>query len=179
MDLPVHVVSLALICWLIPAGWAQEIAERRLPPSLTGEALSELTIRPDDMLPSELRAESAIYLQRRLGEWKEADARHVLGTPRRRRDAFEHGSVTGDIYAFRDPSGRYREFELLFDRQGKTLTTVFIYPWHMTWEDCRDLWGDEVNTSQVANGKIFYSYRSRRLDVLVDQSGNVVNLGVY
>jgi hypothetical protein len=130
-------------------------------------------------LPVELKAESAIYVQRRLGEWQFENAREILGEPRRRRDAYEEGVVTGDIYAFRDPSNRYREFELLFSRQTKTMRSAFIYPWHMTWEECRELWGAEVNTTAMANGNIFHSYLNRHLDVLADKTGLVINLGIY
>jgi hypothetical protein len=133
----------------------------------------------EDDLPAELRAESAIYLQRRLGDWGQEDARKLLGEPLRRRDAFDKGEVTGDIYAYRDPTRRYREFELLFNRESKTLRAVFIYPERMTWDDCRELWGDEVNTTQLANGNVFRSYQFRRLDVLADGAGKVINLGIY
>jgi hypothetical protein len=132
-----------------------------------------------DSLPAELKTESAIYLQRRLGTWRERDAREILGEPRRRRDAYEQGVVTGDIFAFGDPTNRYREFELLFDRQTKTLRSAFIYPWRMTWNECRELWGNEVNATVLANGNIFRSYLNRRLDVLVDKTGTVINLGIY
>lgn len=132
-----------------------------------------------DPLPTELKSESAIYVQRRLGEWQLADAREVLGEPRGRRDAFQEGAVTGDIYAFRDPSNRYREFELLFDRQTKTLRSAFIYPWRMTWDECLDLWGDEVNSTAMPNGNVFRSYLHRHLDILTDKSGAVISLGIY
>ncbi len=156
---------------------AQEIAERTGSPGI-GETLT--TLRDSAHAQAvELKAESAIYLQRRLGVWQEDDAKKVLGEPRRRRDALEEGSVTGAILAFRDPTNRYREFELLFDLQTKNLRAVYIYPWQMTWSECRELWGEDVNTTEVANGNFFRSYRSRHLDVLVDRTGNVINLGIY
>ena len=154
------------------AAMAQETAARTTPAERSDAPVT-------DTAPSELKTESAIYLQRRLGQWSLAEAQRILGEPRRRRDAMEEGAVTGDIYTFADPSRRYREFELLFDRERKTLRAVFIYPWHMTWDDCRELWGDEVNTTQLANGNVFRSYLSRRLDVLVDRTGAVINLGIY
>jgi hypothetical protein len=153
---------------------------RSVPAARAGEEISELSIEPEEIpLPRELKAESAIYLQRRLGQWTATDAKRLLGDPRRRRDAYEEGVVTGDIFAFRDPTGRYREFELLFDRHSRKLTTIFIYPWHMTWQECLDLWGEDVHTTNVANGNTFRAYRDRSLDVLVDQNGIVINLGVY
>jgi len=180
LRLPTRILHVLMLFGAVPLGLAQETAETTSPVSRAGDALSERAIQAEEpALPPELKAESAIFLQRRLGEWTLADAHKLLGEPRRRRDAYEEGVVTGDIYTFRDPTSRYREFELLFDRHSKVLTAVFIYPLRMTWQDCRDLWGDEVNTTPIANGNIFRSYRSRRLDVLVDKAGNVVNLGIY
>ena len=157
---------------------AQQSAERTAAPEI-GDILAAISESAGPEQASELRAESAIFLQRRLGVWREADAHRILGEPRRRRDALEQGVIAGSILAFTDPTARYREFELLFDREAKTLRAVYIYPWHMTWSECRELWGGDVNTTEVAHGNLFRSYRTRRLDVLVDRSGNVVNLGIY
>jgi hypothetical protein len=33
-----------------------------------------------------------------LGEWREQDARKIPGQPQRRRDAYEDGVVTGNIF---------------------------------------------------------------------------------
>jgi hypothetical protein len=49
----------------------------------------------------------------------------------------------------------------------------------MTWNDCPDFWGDDVNTTAIANGNVFRSYLNRRLDVLVDKAGTVINLRIY
>jgi hypothetical protein len=169
-------ISLALSGAVV---FAQELASASSPLSGEPSYTRRLEEEAETPLAPELATESAIYLQRRLGEWSREDARKVLGEPRRRRDAFENGAVTGDIFAFADPSHRYREFELMFDRQSKRLRAVFIYPWRMTWDDCRELWGDDVNTTNVANGAIFRAYLSRHLDVLADSQGKVINLGIY
>ena len=180
MGLAFHVRILAATMAATGLASAQDYAERTVSMIGVGHALAKLpTDASVDALPAELKAESAIYLQRRLGEWQIQAAREVLGEPRRRRDAYQEGAVTGDIYAFRDPTNRYREFELLFDRQTKTLRSAFIYPWRMTWSECRNLWGEEVNTTAMANGQVFRSYLNRRLDVLADKSGAVINLGIY
>ena len=175
---PVRIVSMALAVAFVAT--AQDYAEREVASAGIGTSFTRI---PDESrlerLPDELKAESAIFVQRRLGQWKFQEARAVLGEPRGRRDAVNDGRVTGDIYAFRDPTNRYREFELLFDRKTKKLHSAFIYPWRMTWSQCRDLWGEEVNTTKVANGNIFRSYLTRRLDVLADKSGAVINLGIY
>jgi hypothetical protein len=175
-----HVRFLAIVVLAAAFASAQEYAERGVSEAAIGHVFSNLPDERDlDPLPAELKAESAIYLQRRLGEWRIRDARAILGEPRRRRDAYQDGTVTGDIYAFRDPTNRYREFELLFDRQTKTLRSAFIYPWRMTWSECRELWGGDVNTTAMSNGQVFHSYLNRRLDVLADKNGAVINLGIY
>ena len=180
MGLAFPIRLLAITGMFTAVATAQEYTARSAAMSGLGSAFSRIPSEESlDRLPAELKAESAIYLQRRLGEWQIQDAREILGEPRRRRDAFQEGVVTGDIYAFRDPTNRYREFELLFDRQNKTLRSAFIYPWRMTWNECRDLWGEEVNTTAMANGQVFRSYLNRRLDVLADKSGTVINLGIY
>ena len=159
-----------LVAFVVPLAGIAEEANRTV--VSTGPVLSPAT-------PSELAVESAIYLQRRLGVWLEDDAHKVLGASGRRRDALEKSQVTGTIVAFPDPTGRYREFELLFDHHTKTLRAVYIYPWAMTWSECRQLWGEDVNTTQLARGAVFRSYRTRHLDVLTDRTGNVINLGIY
>jgi hypothetical protein len=181
LGLPVQIQLLAAISLAFSgeAALAQELASATSPLSGEPSYTRPLEEEAEAPLEPELAAESGIYLQRRLGEWSREDARKVLGQPRRRRDALENGAVTGDIFTFDDPSHRYREFELMFDRQSKTLRAVFIYPWRMTWDDCRELWGDDVNTTNLASGAIFRAYLSRRLDVLSDSQGKVINLGIY
>jgi hypothetical protein len=59
------------------------------------------------------------------------------------------------------------------------LRTVFVYPVKMTWKECRRVYGTGVATNEAGNGRMFYSYINRRMDVLVDASGNVISLGIY
>jgi hypothetical protein len=49
----------------------------------------------------------------------------------------------------------------------------------MTWEECRGLWGANVLARKANQGRTFYSYLNRRLDVLVDRTGKVISLGLY
>jgi hypothetical protein len=131
-------------------------------------------------LPAELAAESAIYLHQQLGKWTHDDARRIFGEPRRHRFAYdETRRMDGHIYAFPDPSGRYREFELDFDKETGLLRSVFAYPSNLKWDQCRKAWAGTVNSTDAANGRKFYSYVNRHLDVLVDRAGTVISLGLY
>lgn len=132
------------------------------------------------LLPEDFRKDAALFLQRRLGVWREDDARRTFGTPVRDRIAFDADrKADGRILAFSDPSNRYREFELDFDRTTGYMRSIFIYPYKMKWDDCRKVWGTNVTTTEAANGRRFHSYENRRLDVLVDGGGNVISLGLY
>jgi hypothetical protein len=115
-----------------------------------------------------------------IGHWTEDDARFLLGEPVRQRPAFDSANQeNGEIFAFTDPTGRYRELELDFDGDTGTLRTVFAYPFHLTWMDCRRVWGANVTATTAAQGRKFYSYLNRRMDVLVDTSGKVISVGLY
>jgi hypothetical protein len=131
-------------------------------------------------LPPDLQKEVALFCQQLIGQWTEEDAEQLLGKPLRSRPSFDEKKVVnGKIYAFADPSGRYRELELDFEQAAGTLRTVFAYPKWMTWQDCRRRWNGEVSETDASQGRMFYSYLNRRLDVLVDSKGRVISLGLY
>jgi hypothetical protein len=132
------------------------------------------------LLPPDLQREVAIFCQKLIGQWTEEDAEQIFGKPLRTRSSFsENKAVNGKIYAFVDPTGRYRELELDFDQGSGTLRTVFAYPKQMTWKDCQKRWNGEVAEADARQGRMFYSYLNRRLDVLVDARGRVISLGLY
>ena len=129
---------------------------------------------------SEIGREVATYCQKQIGHWKESDARKLLGEPKRHRLAYdEKKAVNGAIYAFNDPTNKYKELELDFDLQSGSLRTVFVYPPRLTWQECRRIWNGPVAAADAAQGRRFYSYTTRRLDVLVDPAGKVISLGWY
>lgn len=130
--------------------------------------------------PASFQEDSAAFCHDMIGQWTESDARFLLGEPIKRRSAYDdQGSANGMIFAFTDPTNRYREIELDFDRNGGTLRTVFVYPFQLTWQEVRRKWGTNVNETGANNGRRFYSYADRRLDVLVDSTGKVISLGMY
>jgi hypothetical protein len=135
---------------------------------------------PPETKAAPMPAESAVYFPKLIGIWKLADARRALGESLRQRPSLDADkTVNGQIYAFHDPTNRYKEVELEFSKDGGTLRAVFMYPAQMTWKDCRRLWGMNVNTTEAGKGRTFYSYNNRHLDVLVDSDGKVVSLGLY
>ena len=136
--------------------------------------------RAAPVYPAGFEDESAVFCQTKIGHWTEADARALLGEPSRQRLALgQDQSETGLILAFADPTGRYKELELDFVNKTGVLRGVFAYPWKMTWQECRRLWGARITARKANQGRTFYSYLNRRLDVLVDPAGKVISLGLY
>lgn len=130
--------------------------------------------------PPLFEQDSASFCQGLIGQWTAADARFLLGEPLRERAAFDdRGARSGTIYAFSDPTNRYKELELDFNGTDGTLRTVFVYPFHLTWQEARHKWGTQASATDANNGRRFYSYVDRRLDVLVDHSGKVISFGLY
>ena len=135
---------------------------------------------PKVFYPPAFLQNSALFCQKMIGEWSADDARFLLGQPLRQRPAYgDNQSVNGQIYAFADPTGRFKELELDFESGSGLLRTVFVYPQNMTWQDCRRQWGGDVSATEANKGRKFYSYMDRRLDVLVDSGGKVISLGLY
>ena len=135
---------------------------------------------PEPMPPAEAGQDLAFYCQKQIGKWHEADLRKLLGAPLRSRPAYdENQAANGKIHAYRDPSGHYREIEFDFDAAGGTLRTVFVYPPGLTWQQAQRRWKGEFSSADAQQGRKFYSYVHRRMDVLVDAKGNVISLGLY
>jgi len=136
--------------------------------------------RPKREYPPEFERDSADYLNEQIGIWQQVDAQALLGDPVSQRPAYgDDQTVNGQIVAFNDPSGRYKQFELDFDRESGRLRTLFVYPHDLTWQKCRQEFGINVRSAQANKGRTFYSYLDRRLDVLVDAAGKVISLGMY
>ena len=136
--------------------------------------------RPKREYPPEFEHDSADYLNQQIGIWQQVDAQELLGDPAGQRSSLaDDQTVNGQIVSFSDPTGRYKQLELDFDRETGQLRTLFAYPQSMTWQDCRHEFGVNVRSTQANKGRTFYSYLDRRLDVLVDSAGKVISLGMY
>ena len=160
------------------------------PPKVTATAVPRIPPASDDqppvlrpaarVFPAGFDSDSALFCQAMIGVWSEAEAQALLGEPSRQRLALgEDQSESGLIFAFADPSGHYQELELDFASETGVLRGVYAYPWKMTWQECRGLWGANVISRKANLGRTFYSYLNRRLDVLVDGFGKVISLGLY
>jgi hypothetical protein len=159
-----------------------EVAERHEPPppELKDPGRPVLHRAPRPIYPEDFEKDSGLFCQKQIGQWKEAEALALLGSPSGDRPAYDdNSSVNGRILAFSDPTSHYKQLELDFDGQTGALRTVFVYPWKMTWQDCRRLWGANVSAAEANKGRKFYSYLNRRLDVLVDAAGKVISIGLY
>ncbi len=164
-----------------PQAASPAIAEGAVPPiPSASDDQPPVLRRAVRLYPPEFERDSALFCQTMIGQWTEADARALLGEASRQRLALgEDPSETGRIFAFPDPTGRYRELELDFANETGALRGVFAYPWKMTWQECRRLWGARVTARKADHGRTFYSYLNRRLDILVDPTGKVISLGLY
>jgi len=132
------------------------------------------------LYPAGFDSDSALFCQAMIGVWTEANAQALLGEPSRQRLAIgEDQSESGLIFTFSDPTGHYQELELDFSNATGVLRSVYAYPWKMTWEECRGLWGAHVMARKANLGRTFYSYLNRRLDVLVASTRRVISLGLY
>jgi hypothetical protein len=132
-------------------------------------------------VPDEMRKGAFAFLEKQMGIWHPDDAEKVLGQPVRQRDALNGSKVDGQIYAFPDPTKGLREFELNFTTAG-VLRAVYAYPNavpQMYLRDAQQLWGRNYREVKNANGTRSYIYNDRRVIVVTDKSGNVVNFGVY
>lgn len=159
-----------------------DLAERHEPPppELADPGPPILRRTPRPIYPEDFEKDSGMFCQKQIGQWKEDAAIALLGVPSGDRPAFDDNQkVSGRIYAFSDPTNRYKLLELDFDSETGALRTVFVYPWKMTWQDCRRMWGGDVSAAEANQGRKFYSYVNRRLDVLVDPTGKVISIGLY
>ena len=130
--------------------------------------------------PTGFEEDSAKFLQAKIGDWREFEVHDLLGKALRQRPSFDDdGAENGLVYAFADPTGRNKEFELDFAGDTGALRTVFVYPAKMTWNECRQIYGADINAADAPKGRKFYSYLNRRMDVLVDVAGKVVSFGLY
>lgn len=168
---PVQVVAKAVA---IPA-------HTEIPPAALDDPGRPILRRaPKPVYPPDFEKDSAMYCQKLIGEWSLEDASMLLGEPHGARPAYDDKhQENGTIYAYPDPTGRYRQLELDFDGETGSLRTVFGYPWNLSWQECRKQWGANVSFAAANKGRKFYSYLNRRLDVLVDPAGKVISLGLY
>jgi V8-like Glu-specific endopeptidase len=154
-------------------------AEPQLPPPSASPTHSQTSVAPAT-IPPDMRNQISIYLERQMRVWTDVEAQQALGNPLRHRFAYDQNkSLIGDIYAYADPTRLYREFELTFDSNTKKLTGIFMYPWNLTWEQGKRMWGEDARIVKNPDGSRLYLYRTRRLNVLVGKDGKIVSFGVY
>jgi len=150
-------------------------------PKETSEAARTSITPPGRVIPEEMKKGAFAFLERKMDFWHLDDARSLLGEPTRQRDALAGTKVDGQIYAFPDPTGGMREFELNFAATTGILRAVYGYPQagSLRLEAAQKLWGHDYRETRNANGTRSYLYKNRRLILLTDKSGLVINIAVY
>jgi hypothetical protein len=180
-QLPGPPAPIAVVPTPAPTPAPAKVAEAALPPvPPPSDDAPPVLRRAPRLYPAGFESDSSLFCQAMIGVWTPADASALLGEATHQRLALgQDQSESGLIFAFADPTGRYQELELDFSNETGVLRGVFAYPWKMTWEECRGLWGANVMARKANQGRTFYSYLNRRLDVLVDPTGKVISLGLY
>lgn len=117
----------------------------------------------------EMQKSVAAFLGARLRTWTLNDARSTLGSP---------SSLAAGVYRFGDPTHQFEHLELRFDIDSTFLSHVNLFPVHMTWQECKQVWGENATAMHLRDG-IVQSYNDRRLNVYLDKNDNVISLGLY
>ena len=135
------------------------------------------TSAPSSPLPEDMKKSSALYLSGKLGVWTVGDAKKELGESISYREGTP--AYPSSIFAFDDPTKQFRMFELSFSKSSLKLENIYMYPWNMSWDQCKQLWGSNIRITKNPDGTKFYSYKDRKINVLVTRQGQVQSIGLY
>ena len=89
------------------------------------------------------------------------------------------GRLAMDIYGYADPTKTFRKIELMFDKKSKRLAGIYSYPFAMTWEQGDRVWGHNVAKVKMSDGGKVYTYRDRRLSVVLTKHDDVLSLFLF
>jgi len=128
-------------------------------------------------IPDEMKKSSLTYVEGKLHIWTVGDAIKELGQYISYREGTDR--FPSNIFGFEDPTKGFRQIELSFSKRDLKLENIYVYPWNLTWDQCKGLWGSNVKTIKNPNGTKFYMYKDRRLNVLVNNHGEVASIGIY
>lgn len=134
---------------------------------------------PSKAFAEMLQSGLAEFLDDRLLKWMDNDASSTMGEPLSHRYGYDNAhNVTQDIFSYSDPTLQMQKVELGFDVKTRRLTNIYLYPLRMTWDECKNLYGTRYRV-QYLEGRKFYLYKDRRLNVQVDKHNNVFSMGLY
>ena len=121
------------------------------------------------------------YLRAKLLIWTPRDAADAFGEPITHDYAYDEShKINGDIYRYVDPTLATKHVDLMFDATTKLLREAYLYPNRMTWDECKQLWGDKFEVVGAnPNGTKFHTYTNLRIRVFLDKNNNVLSLGLY
>lgn len=131
------------------------------------------------IVPEGLRKEGLVFLAKQFGAWNLDDAKAVFGEPARQRDALVGSQVDGTIFAFPDPTGGMREFELNFGKATGRLRAVYAFPHKFSLKEAQSNWGRNYKETKLPNGNRTFAYVDKRIFLVVGPKGDVISIGVY
>lgn len=113
------------------------------------------------------------YIQTKFGKWSLAEARLELGDPIR-----QTSLDRSDVYVFKDPSNLFREVTLFFDHKSKALISLSVYPWNLSWRQCKETLGEKYWKKKTETGTT-YMYKDKPVNVYVDDREQVTSIGTF
>lgn len=129
------------------------------------------------VIPEGMKRGVLVYLQTKLSTWTIADANHDLGDSISYREG--KPPLVVDIYGYADPTRTFRKVDLMFDKKSKHLIGIYGYPFAMNWEQCERAWGHNITKTKMADGGKVYTYKDRRLSVVLDKRDDVLSLFIF
>jgi len=69
--------------------------------------------------------------------------------------------------------------ELAFDSKTGYLAEAYLHPKKMTWDQCKQLWGEKFDTVTTLDGSQSRIFTAERVRVLLDKDDSVRNVGIY
>lgn len=140
------------------------------------QAKASLTSAPA-AIPEGMKRGVLIYLQTKLGTWSVPEASRDLGESVSYREGT--GALATDIYGYADPTRTFRKIDLMFDKKSKRMIGIYAYPFSMDWEQCERVWGHDVKKVKMPDGGKVYTYKNRRLSIVLSRRDDVLSLFVF
>lgn len=171
----------------IPIDYAKGMLSSTALQSLASIYEPETTVMPKEdsagsAVPPAMKENVPLFLRSKLGIWTQDDAAKVIGAPTRHRYGYNTKNPTvieNIIYAYSDPTQFAREIELSFDAKTSRLINIFMYPWHLNVDQVKQIFGKEYKINKLPDGRRFFMYSQKQVNVLIEADGSVTSIGYY